>query len=152
MFADVTSANVVGYQSLDSKKATNPAVGATFAPIGGAMKYRLGDLKVAIKDDEEDYIDPGTEYLQVLNPSGSAVTARYTYVSAAYCYDNYEEEELEEWLGYVGWWKYTDKRLTGIGKPENKADSLEVKSGDAFLGTLSKGHDVEIKFPNVLAK
>ena len=99
----------------------------------------LGQITVE-GDAEDEFMFPGPEYLQVLNPNGSAVTARYTYVSVAYLKDEYEDE-WGDYVGLVGWW---DRGYVGV--EGHKRDSVELAPGFSFLGKLN-GNGLKFNFP-----
>ena len=99
-------------------------------PIGMGDTYLLGTIKVSGAADDE-FMVPGTEYLQELNPNGSAVIGRYTYVSEAYLKDEYEDE-WEDYKGLIGWW---DRGFVGVSG--HNRDAKEIDVGTAFLGLLN---------------
>lgn len=108
----------------------NPGIGSVFMPIGGGDTYTLGSIVVSGAADDE-FMVPGIEYLQELNPNGSAVMGRYTYVSEAYLKDEYEDE----WADYkslIGWW---DRGF--VGTEGHNRNSKEIAIGTAFLGKLT---------------
>ena len=132
----ITSANIVGYAAVEDGGNFNPGIGSVFMPVGGGDTYLLGSIKVTGAADDE-FMVPGPEYLQELNPNGSAVVGRYTYVSEAYLKDEYEDE-WEDYKHLIGWW---DRGFVGVSG--HNRDSKEVAVGTAFLGAL-KGN--ELKF------
>ena len=136
----IESANIVGYSSINDEGNQNPGIGAIFMPVNAGDTYKLSNITVSSKE-EGVYMDPENEYLQMLNPNGSAVIARYTYVSKEWLLDVYGEEEWELYAGAIGWWNrisnlvdcieegdYTDK-LEGLKDPD-------IEIGTAFLGAL----------------
>lgn len=104
----------------------NPSIGAVFLPVGGGDTYQLKDITVSA---DGDFMTP-TEYLQVLDPNGAYVTARYTYVSEDYLKDEYEDE-WEDYKGLLGWWERGH-----VGEAGYNRDTTEVSVGAAFLGRL----------------
>ena len=125
---------VVGYRALSDEGNKNPGIGSVFMPVGGGETYKLGDITVTGATSDE-FMFP-TEYLQELNPNGSAVVGRYTYVSEAYLRDEYEDE-WEGYKGLIGWW---DRGFIGVDG-HNRNDK-EVSIGTAFLGRLN-GNDIK---------
>ena len=105
----IESANVVGYMDVSDDGNKNPGIGSVFMPIGGGTTYSLGSIVVS-GDAADEFMFPGPEYLQELNPNGSAVVGRYTYVSEAYLKDEYEDE-WEDYKSLIGWW---DRGYVGV--------------------------------------
>ena len=103
------------------------------------VQITLGQITVE-GATEDDFMVPSAEYLQVLNPNGSAVTARYTYVSVAYLKDEYEDE-WEDYVALVGWW---DRGFIGV--EGHKRDSVTLNPGSSFLGKLM-GNGLKFNFP-----
>ena len=126
----ITSANIVGYSAVSDDGNYNPGIGSVFMPVGLGDTYLLGSIKVTGAADDE-FMVPGTEYLQELNPNGSAVVGRYTYVSEAYLKDEYEDE-WEDYKHLIGWW---DRGFVGVSG--HNRDNKEVDVGTAFLGFLN---------------
>ena len=132
------SANIVGYASVSDEGNFNPSVGSVFMPINGGDTYKLSDITVSGETDE-DFMIPGMEYLQKLNPNGSAVVERYTYVSEAFLKDEFEDE-WENYKGAIGWWKYCGNEIVGYIEDADyskKCDSEDIDVGMAFLGNLT---------------
>ena len=129
-FAAVESPNVVGYSAVEDGGNENPGIGSVFMPVGGGDTYLLGSIKVSGAAADE-FMVPGIEYLQELEPNGSAVVGRYTYVSEAYLKDEYEDE-WEDYKGLIGWW---DRGYVGVAG--HNRDSKEIAVGTAFLGSLN---------------
>lgn len=113
----------------------NPGIGSVFMPIGMGDTYTLGSIKVS-GESEDDFMVPGSEYLQELEPNGSAVVGRYTYVSEAYLKDEYEDE-WEDYKNLIGWW---DRGYVGVAG--HNRDNKEIAVGTAFLGSL-KGNNLK---------
>jgi len=135
----IESANVVGYAAVNDDGNHNPGVGGLFIPVGGGSTYKLSSITVSA---DGDFMTPGTEYLQMLNPNGSAVTARYTYVSEDFLKDEYEED-WEDYKGAIGWWIYDrNVEITDLIEAGNYANKLtaatdpSITVGTAFLGYL----------------
>ena len=126
----ITSANIVGYSAVSDDGDSNPGIGSVFMPVGMGDTYLLGSIVVS-GADAEDFMFPGIEYLQELNPNGSAVIGRYTYVSEAYLKDEYEDE-WEDYKGLIGWW---DRGFVGVSG--HSRDAKEIAVGTAFLGKLN---------------
>lgn len=122
------------------------------------VSVKLSDITIPeLRNGEgelEDYADPSSEYLRVLDPNSSATIARYTYVSYGFLEDNVDEPEDCMWA--IGWWNYQD----GVDYAElisEGDDTLQIKtaidvaSGNGFLGNFSDFHTVGITFPSTLA-
>ena len=125
----------MGYSSVSDGGNYNPGIGSVFMPIGMGDTYTLGSITVS-GADEGDFMVPGSEYLQELNPNGSAVIGRYTYVSEDYLKDEYEDD----WEGYkdlIGWWDYGYVGVDGHNRNDKK-----IAVGTAFLGFL-KGNSLK---------
>ena len=73
----------MGYQAVSDGGNTSPGLGSVFCPIGLGATYPLSDILVEGAAADE-FMNPGTEYLQRLNPATTAVAARYTFVSEAF--------------------------------------------------------------------
>ncbi len=132
-FASVDSSNIVGYSPVSDNGNENPGIGSIFLPVGGGSTYLLGSITVS-GATADDFMVPGLEYLQELNPNGSAVIGRYVYVSEAYLKDEYEDE-WEEYKGLIGWW---DRGY--VGAEGHRQDSKAIAVGTAFLGALRGGN------------
>ena len=131
------SANIVGYAAVNDGGNNNPGIGSVFMPISGGETYNLSDIVVSGATDE-DFMVPGIEYLQQLNPNGSAVIARYTYVSEAFLKDEFEDE-WEQYKGAIGWWNWNKNIATLIedGDYSTMCGNTPIDVGTAFLGKLS---------------
>ena len=106
-------------------------------PITEGETYKLNTI-VADAEDEDDFLVPGAEYLQALNPNGSAVIARYTYVSEAFLKDEFEDE-WEDYKGAIGWWHWSKNISSSIEDKDysNMCGDTDIDVGTAFLGALS---------------
>ena len=135
----ITSDNTVGYAPVNDGGNHNPGIGGLFIPVNGGSTYKLSNIKVSSLTG--DYMDPESEYLQMLNPNGSAVIARYTYVSEAWLRDVYGDEEWADYAGAIGWWNRTANLVDCIeaadytNKLEGNKDP-DIAVGTAFLGAL----------------
>ena len=142
----VESANVVGYSAVSDGGNTSPGIGAVFCPMGLGETYKLSNITVSGADADE-FMNPGAEYLQKLDPSTTSVAARYTYISEAFLKDEFEDD-WEDYKDAIGWWTYVKgtKYATLI---ENGDYSLkltvspDIPVGTAFLGRLNGN---ELKF------
>ena len=99
--------------------------------------------------DEDEFMNPSTEYLQVLSPADTHVTARYTYVSEAFLKDEFEED-WEDYKDAIGWWFYVAGAKYGT-LIENadfslKCGAVPLAPGFSFLGRLN-GNGLVFKFP-----
>ena len=140
------TSGVVGYQAVSDGGNTSPGIGSVFCPIGLGATYPLSDIIVEGAAADE-FMVPGSEYLQRLNPATTAVSARYTFVSEAFLKDEFEED-WEDYKSAIGWWNFVKgtKYATLI---ENGDYSLKLTTppqipvGTAFLGLLNGN---ELKF------
>ena len=136
----VESANIVSYSAVSDEGNTSPGIGAVFCPMGLGETYKLSNIVVSGADADE-FMNPGTEYLQKLNPATTAVAARYTYVSEAFLKDEFEDD-WEDYKSAVGWWSYVAG--TNYGTLIEKGDyslklttSPDIPVGTAFLGRVN---------------
>ena len=140
------TSGVVGYQAVSDDGNTSPGIGSVFCPIGLGATYPLSDIIVSGAADDE-FMVPGSEYLQRLNPATTAVAARYTFISEAYLKDEFEED-WEDYKSAIGWWSFV-KGTNYAALIEGGDYSLKLTTppqipvGTAFLGLL-KGN--ELKF------
>ena len=131
------SANTVGYAAVNDGGNNNPGIGALFVPVSGGATYKLSNITVSA---DGDFMVPGADYLPALNPNGSAVVARYTYVSEDFLKDEFEDE-WEDYKGAIGWWDY-DRNIPALIENGNYAKKLDgvndpdIVVGTAFLGKL----------------
>ena len=102
--------------------------------------------------DAGNYLIPGNEYFQVLDPSTTDVNARYTYVSRVAIEDNIEGDWDDDFLQGVGWWpnakdiieKIEMKDFSDMLKGEN---AVTLTPGFAFLSNVSSKKNYRINFP-----
>ena len=132
------SANTVGYAPINDGGNKNPGIGGLFIPVSGGSTYKLSSITVS---GDGDYMDPEVEYLQMLNPNGSAVIARYTYVSEAFLRDAFGDEDWADYAGAIGWWNRFSGIVDAIENADytNKLDGNkdpDITVGTAFLGLL----------------
>ena len=147
----VESANIVGYNGVETEENQAPVIGAMFQPISGAETYDLRDCQIV--GDGGEYCDPGTEYLRVLDPNSSATTVRYTYISREWMADNFNDdtdEYINQFSWAIGWWVYDSSADYQALVEDEGDDALKVKSaitinvGTAFLGSFSDGHSLRL--------
>lgn len=121
------------------------------------VDLKLSDLTVAdIRDEEgelEDYCDPSSEFIRVLDPNSSLTTAKYCYVSYGFLEDNVDEPDDCLWA--IGWWNYENgvdyAEVIGEGDDSLKLKAdVNIPSGSGFLGNFSAGHSLDITFPSAL--
>ena len=98
---------------------------------------------------DDEFMNPRTEYLQVLSPADTHVVARYTYVSEAFLKDEFEED-WEDYKDAIGWWLW-QKSTNYAGLIENedytlKCGTVKLAPGFSFLGALN-GNGRVFKFP-----
>ena len=151
MFADVTSQNIVGYAGRETGENLAPIVGAMFVPVAGGETYDLSMLTVPeLRDSDgelEDYMDPSSECLRVLDPNSTLTKARYTYISAGYLEDNVDD--WEDHLDAIGWWEYEagypyNEAIMGGDFSKKIKGAVPIANGMAFLGDFSNGHSVSL--------
>ena len=129
----VESANIVGYNTYQTDEARQPSFGACFVPVSGASTYKLGDLKPADFDVDNDFI-------QIINPTTLASDAQYVYMSKEIA-DAAAEADGEEPGAYdalIGWWNPD----IGVGEDGASADNVDINVGQAFLGLFDSGNDI----------
>ena len=105
----VESANIVGYNTYQTDEARQPSFGACFIPVSGAATYKLGDLKPADFNVDDDMI-------QLINPTTLGTDARYVYMSKEVA-DAAAEADGEDPGAYdalVGWWD----PVIGVGEDD----------------------------------
>ena len=101
------------------------------------LTIKLGAVTVTCEDD---FMIPNLEYLQVLNPNGSAVIARYTYAGLDWLKDEYEDEWAEH-TDLLGWWQKDH-----VGEEGYSANDVDLTPGFSFLGFLG-GKGLDFNFP-----
>ena len=72
--AEPIASDIVGYSSISDNGHKLPGIGSVFCPIGLGDTYKLSDITVSGATTDE-FMNPGTEYLQKLNPATTAVQA-----------------------------------------------------------------------------
>ncbi len=123
--AEVTSANIVGYQTINVS-GTYPCYGATFISVGNTNGlWHLGDITA-------DGMDPDTDIIQFLDPHNLTVTTSATYCDAALA----ASYGHPEWQGWVA--------PGGVGGPSMNATALPAGTG--FLSNFGSGNPITIKF------
>ena len=147
------TSGVVGYSNVESDNHSAPLIGAMFQPISGASTYDLRELRLVGEDD--DYADPGSEYIRVLDPNSLANLARYTYISREWMVDNFDEstaEYIDQFTWAIGWWRYepgTDYQDI-VEYQNDQANALRVTTavnidvGTAFIGGFSYAHSLRL--------
>lgn len=136
-FSDVTSQNVVGYNTVEKGAVMYPSVAACFVPVGGGSTFKL-----------KEFVPTGmmgslNDMIQVLNPATTVVdpSNQYIYVSLEECRDIDPTGGLD---AMAGWW------IGSIGG--TSANEIDVPAGTAFLGLILSGTDpITYQFPSVLA-
>jgi len=98
----------------------------------------------------DKYMNPNAEYLQVLSPTDTSVTATYTYVSEAYLKRAFTN--WETYKGAIGWWNWVSGTNYKTKIQNNdyalKISSLELPAGSTFLGYFGGANDIKINFPS----
>ena len=139
MFADITSANIVGYQGLKTNSQLSPSIGWTFLPMNLENGY------VLLKDVVAKDMDPDIDCLQVLDPSSTLATGMYSYFSQELADEmsigDYGVPGMYDEL--VGWW---DAGMAG--EPDNYRGERIVKAGEAFLGLFGSYGNVTFNLPD----
>ena len=142
--ADVTSANIVGYNGISTEvegvKTTSMGVGSVFLPVAGVGEgntYKLKDI-VVICETKGKYLNPGSEYFQKLDPTTTEVEKRYTYVSREAIEDNVDEWN-DAYLQGVGWWENRKGIISSIEDLDfsDMCGDDDIPVGTAFLALVS---------------
>ena len=133
-FSDVTSANIVGYQGIDSEAKTYPAMGFTFKPVGASSTCPL-------KNFTADGMDPDGDALQVLNPANTQTIKNYTYFSKATA----EEWGWDEFKDCIGWWE-----VGNYGDSSFYYGDEVIKAGQGFILLNGFNHEITVDFPSAL--
>lgn len=118
-FSDVTSQNVVGYNTVEKGAVMYPSVAACFVPVGGGSTFKLKEfVPTGMMGSLNDMIlNPATT---VADPNG-----QYIYVSLKECRDIDPTGGLD---AMAGWWVGS---IGGIS-----ANEEEIPVGQAFLGLM----------------
>ena len=140
------SANVVGYQDIETTAVKSPMFGFTFMPVGGGDTVLLGSVKAL-------GMNGGRDTVQVINPETLAPDAQYTYYSdeqaRAEAMEEAEgdpeafEEVYEELKELVGWWV-----AGALGR--TPAGDVVVGAGKAFLGLSPDRNNLTFNFKSAL--
>ena len=125
VFADIQSANVVGYQLQDLTGKQCNSVGITFITVGEAKTFRLGDIKV-------EGFNYNNEILQVLSTENASTIEKYVYITP-----EWDEEDFDGDGAAVGWWlKNGDEGYEDDGGV--RADNKVFDANQGFLGNFVK--------------
>ena len=134
-----------------------PSVSTEISDNGNTSPFFLNYLPREIDLSEivvegaavDEFMNPSTEYLQVLSPADTHVTARYTYVSEAFLKDEFEDE-WENYQSAIGWWSFVKgtnyAALIEDGNYSLKCGAVPLAPGFSFLGALN-GNGLVFKFP-----
>ena len=135
--ADVTSANIVGYQNLATEMNESPSIGMTFLPVAGGETFKLGSVKAVDFDIDFDM-------LQKLDANTTAPIGFYAYCSKELA----DEIALGEDGGkagdcdnLIGWW---DTFNGSLGDEDYRMDNEDIDNGQAFLGLMTSGNNVKL--------
>ena len=150
MFADVTSANVVGYQNKAlTGDAVNDFVVRTLVPVGTEWEnVTLGDLTGTDQDEDGNGgWDFGGDFLMTLKDNG-LVKETYAYITPFWA-------AALEGDGYTcagpGW--YLDADLVAEDFTNIQNEKVEFDPGQAFkvnIGSASEIGAVQLFFPSAL--
>jgi hypothetical protein len=112
---------------------------ASYLPRAVALKW------IVCNDFDVDF-----DMLQKLDPNSTAPIAFYAYCSKALADAIAEGNGLKpgDCDNLVGWW---DTFNGSFGDEDYRMDDVLVQPGDAFLGLMGSGNDVEIQFPSATA-
>ena len=145
-FAELASANIVGYQDLETTAVKSPMFGFTFMPVGGGDTVLLGSVTAL-------GMNGGRDTVQVINPETLAPDAQYTYYSDAQARAEAMEEAegdpeafeevYEELKELVGWWV-----AGALGR--TPAGDVVVGAGKAFLGLSPDRNNLTFNFKSAL--
>ena len=110
-------------------------VGGLFLPVDGSKTFKLSEIKV-VPTEEETFMDPETEFIQLLDPDTTEVSECLCCVTPEFvkgCFDPVKEkDDYDYWMSLVGWWLYEN-----IGEEDAERDDMDVDVGQAFLGYLN---------------
>ena len=125
-FAEVQSANIVGYQNLGTDSAESPSVGMTFTPISGAETFKLGTITA--KD-----MDPDIDCLQLLDSETTKILGQYSYFSKELADELAIDDggQAGDYDDLVGWWD-----IGMAGEPDNYRGDEDINVGQGFLGLM----------------
>ena len=127
------------------KAAKYMGVGSTFIPVAGNTgTYKLKDLSIQF-EDEDAFLTPGIEYFQQLSPANTDVIGRFTYVSAEWLKDEFEDEwESKKWA--IGWWNFNKNIADFIDDDDDSTmcNEKEIPVGTAFLSLVSTSQKYRI--------
>lgn len=137
--ADVTSANIVGYNNRNSEGQQTPIVGAMFLPVNGAATIDLSELSMVMESNVsgDNYLDPWSDYIRFMDAE-SAVLSK----DEEYCYIGQEFLDLIDCSAKtdaIGWWKHDeeamyDELIANDDFDLKVKDDIDLKAGDGFLG------------------
>ena len=141
--ADVTSANIVGYNQNSTGGAQSFSGGAMFLPVNGEDYTLLGDWLAKNMNANLDKI-------QLLRTSNATTEKSYTYVDRAFLLAEYELDPTDkddmEYLDeleaeYKGWW------VAGSwGMEDAEANDAQIDCGRGFLTLNGSGKNVTFQY------
>ena len=144
VFADVEGSNIVGYNARNSAGQKTPLVGGMFLPVNGDATYDRSALsmKVVDKSSDDDYLDPGSDYIRFMDVDSAAITDEYCYIGQEFLdlIECYEKTEA------IGWWQYDPSvdysELIAEDIYDLKVKTpVTIKVGQGFLGQFLKSTD-----------
>ena len=140
MFADVQSANIVGYMNKaaveDSVQVGHPTVGSMFISVGATDTFKLGDITMTTKDGSGNRINGGGYMAQcmlmVIDPATSKVDndKRFLYWGDAEGADDSDR----------GWYNKNDE--------DTLVNETPVKAGEGFLCNFATSLKPKLVFKN----
>ena len=130
----IESANIVGYQELETEGNESPSIGGTFIPCNGSDTYLLGSVKATD-------MDPDIDSLQLLDPDTTGVNGMYSYFSQDVADAMKEDDPETDWDSFVGWWD-----VGMAGEEGHSRDNQEINVGQGFLGLVASGANITLQY------
>ena len=132
--ADVTSANIVGYQQVNVQNQGNTMIAPTFANVGITGKFNLNDISMTGYDPSEydgEEWDGGAKRNQLILQTltkGGVVDQQYFWLD--YINGDNPDPTSEENDVFKGWYKYVGGKYVQMTNEERLA--AEFDQGQAF--------------------
>ena len=137
--ADVSSANIVGYNTINTGANKRYAtLTPCFLPVSGATTYKMKDLTAS----GFAFNGGNPDTLQALDSASTSTKAEYLYCDKAMADALCEEYKMPagSFDAYIGWW---DQKKGGLGVAA--ADEDAIANGTGFLGDIRSGSDVAVQ-------